>query len=464
MGKSFVDLWLGKSQIGKELPMNLYSRVALAIQSLFGPLAQTAGEKAKLIRRQRIFTEEKLAQTFVLGYAHHPAATIEQLAQTAAECGACVSPQAIDKRFNEQTEAFLKELFTQAVEQQVAADQILAPILERFSSVLLLDSTTIVLPPECKDQYAGCGGKNRSAEAAMKLQVEFDLRSGALSHLQIESGKSPDCASSRQQAVRGKGALRVSDLGYFDTTVFAAMQRRDEYFLSRLNFGTKIALSEEGPAMDAQEWLDHQARGTVERTVWLGAGERLKCRLIAFRVPEEVAAARRRQLRRKIRSERGCEASQARLAWCDWVILVTNVAQEKMRSQEALVLYRARWQIELLFKRWKSQDLVAVLMGSSAVRQMVRVWARLLAAWLMHWLLLSSVWGDPTKSLDKAAKRLREWVSRLIASLSELDQLVGVLEEMARSLAKTCRRTKRKKKPGTFELLNDISKLEFVLS
>ncbi len=59
-----------------------------------------------------------------------------------------------------------------------------------------------------------------------------------------------------------------------------------------------------------------------------------------------------------------------------------------LTAKEAAVLYRARWQVELLFKRWKSQDLVAVLSsGSTVVRQMVRVWSRLLAALVQHWLV-----------------------------------------------------------------------------
>ena len=47
-----------------------------------------------------------------------------------------------------------------------------------------------------------------------------------------------DGATSRQQARRGRGSLRISDLGYFNVLVFAAMMAADEYFLSRLQFGT----------------------------------------------------------------------------------------------------------------------------------------------------------------------------------------------------------------------------------
>jgi hypothetical protein len=71
------------------------------------------------------------------------------------------------------------------------------------------------------------------------------------------------------------------------------------------------------------------------------------------RVPQEVADQRRRRLRATAR-DHGRSPSAARLAWCDWTLLITNVSSELLTVREALVLARARWQIELLFKLWKA--------------------------------------------------------------------------------------------------------------
>ena len=185
--------------------------------------------------------------------------------------------------------------------------------------------------------------------------------------------------------------------------------------------------------------------------------------MIAWRLPQEQADRRRQKLRQETMSKKGREPSAERLAWCDWTILVTSVPVEMLTPKEALVLYRARWQVELLFKRWKSQDHVAVLRGSTDVRQMVGVWSRLLAALVQHWLLIASVWGDPTKSLSKACEAVRDFVGRIAAALDCLAELEGVLADLCKVLAKTCRRNKRAK-PGTFEMLNDIDLLDFSLS
>jgi DDE family transposase len=442
--------------------MGIIAKVGAALQQLFGKIAEQASEQSGVIVRQRKFTGLSLARTFVLGFLRNPEASDEELARIAVQCGAEVTPQAIDQRHTPKLVQFLKELFCEATKVVVGSDKALAPILERFSSVIVLDSSTITLPDSLKEESPGCGGSYGGGAAAMKLQTELDLRGGAVTHVEIEPGRSPDAATSRQDARRGAGSLRITDLGYFNVSVFADMTKEGEYFLSRLQFGTSVMLPT-GDSVELLAWLAKQPGPFVDQRILLGKAQRLACRLIAWRLPKEQADRRRQKLRQEMLSRKGHEPSAERLAWCDWTILVTNVPVEKMTPEEAVVLYRARWQVELLFKRWKSQDLVAVLRGSTVVRQMVGVWSRLLAALVQHWLVIASVWGDPTKSLSKACEAIRDFVGRLATGLDRLSELERVLADLGATMAKTCRRNKRYK-PGTFELLNDVSLLDFCLT
>ena len=280
--------------------------------------------------------------------------------------------------------------------------------------------------------------------------------------MQIEAGRSPDGATNRQQARRGEGSLRISDLGYFNVAVFAEMAAAKEYFLSRLQFGTAV-LTPDGQSVELLSWLAKQPGPFVDQPILLGKAQRLSCRLIAWRLPAAQAIERRRKLRLEMMRKRRQEPSAERLAWCDWTILVTNVPGELLTPQEAAVLYRARWQVELLFKRWKSQGCAAALSGSTVVRQMVRVWSRLLAAVIQHWLMVGTIWGDPSRSLDKVWQAVQHFVGRLAVSLDRLAELERVLADMRATFAKTCRRDKRSK-PGTFELLNDVELLDFELT
>jgi Transposase DDE domain len=473
--------------------MGILATVGAALQRLFGDLAQAAADESGVIKRTRKFSALSLVRTFVLGFLQDPKSSDEKLAQFAVQCGVDVTPQAIEQRHTPQMVDFLRNLFQKATKVIVGSSKTLAPILERFRSVTLLDSSTISLPDQAQEQYRGCGARGGGGKAAMKLQTEWDLRSGALTHVEIEEGRSCDNTSSRQDARRGPGSLRIADLGYFDLAVFADMQVAGEYFLSRLQFGTRVllgavsaassavlatsaavseAMSQEATAVleaiDLLPWLVGQWRlqsgAFVDREIMLGQKQRLRCRLIAWRLPQEQADRRRAKLRQEMQSRKGREPSAERLAWCDWSILVTNVGEAMLTPKEAVVLYRTRWQVELLFKRWKSQGLVAQLSGSTAERQMVRVWARLLAMLVQHWLVVGGMWGNADKSLSKASEAVRNFAGRLAAALGNATNLLTkVLDEIATLLTKTCRRNKRSK-PGTFELLNNPGLLEFSLT
>ncbi len=449
--------------------MRIIAKVGVAIQRLLGPVAESVAKRVGVIQRQRKFTATTLFQTFVLGYLKNPAASDEELARMASQCGVAVTPQAIEQRHTSRLVRFLKEMFQEAAKEAIGSNKALAPILERFPAVPILDGSTTTLPDSQAEEFPGCGGSHDSGRAALRLQTEFDLRSGSVT-VEVEPGRQPDAATRRQHERHPKGSLSIRDLGYFCLGVFATMADAGEYFLSRLQYGTDVMPRDGeadeqpgGPPVDPLAWLAKQTGPFIDRWIYLGKQQQLPCRLIAWRLPDEQANRRRQKLRASMLKKKGREPSAARLQWCDWTILVTNVPVELLTPKEAAVLYRARWQVELLFKRWKSLNLIDQLSGSTDDRQMVRVWGRLIMSLVQHWLLLATVWGDPTKSLSKACQAIRDFAGRLASSLASPKELQRVITDLARALIATCRRDKRSK-PGTFELLNDTERLDFRLT
>ena len=161
----------------------MIAKVGDALQRLLGEVAESVGEVVPVVIRQRKFTTSSLARTFILGFLQNPQASDEQLAQVAAECGVTVTPQAIEQRHTPQFVRYLEELFRRATAIVIGSDTVLAPLLERFTRVTLLDSSTIALPDSERERFPGCGGRSGSGQAALKLQTELDLRSGAIEHI-----------------------------------------------------------------------------------------------------------------------------------------------------------------------------------------------------------------------------------------------------------------------------------------
>lgn len=435
----------------------ILSKLLQGVESLFGPFANEVGAATNVVLRQRKFTATTLAATFILGFLRKPDASDEDLARTAALVGVMVSPQAIEQRYHDRMGAFMKGLFEKALTHKVPSDKVLAPLVERFADVQILDSTTISLPPEMADQFRGCGGSH-GGDAAVKVQVRLSLKTGELDAVRLEQGRDTDVATPLQLDLPTPGSLRITDMGYFEVEAFERIDKAGAYWLSPLPANT-LVYDLEGTQLDFLAWLGQQGP-VVDQEVYL-TGQRMRCRLIAWRLPAEVAERRRRRLREQAR-RKGTTPSERRLARCDWAILVTNLPTAELSLEEARVLYRARWQIELLFKRWKSQGKVDEMADRSPIRCMTKLWSRLLAALLQQWIQ-SRLWGRPEISLKKLWDMVREIATALALALGSLERLSEVFETLERAAKTTLRRNKRKK-PGTFEQLNDPSRNPYPLT
>jgi hypothetical protein len=186
--------------------------------------------------------------------------------------------------------------------------------------------------------------------------------------------------------------------------------------------------------------------------------------MIAIRVPPEVAARRRRKIREKARKH-GREASQEYLDMQDWTILITNCSEELLSWKEVVVLYRARRQIELLFKLWKSHNgLGESGANASPERQMAVLYAKLIGVIVQHWLLLIATWNDGRRSLRKAAAILRDWIVLFIEVLDHSQRLRALLRRLKGGIAASARVDRRGKRPSLFQLLENPDLLEYTVA
>jgi hypothetical protein len=424
------------------------------MQTLLTTTAEEVGAQIHFSRRPDIakFTASTLTQTLVLGWLAHPDATVEQLAQTAARLGVNVHPQALDQRFTLATATLLRTVLVRSLEQAIAAEPAAIPLLQRFTRVCVQDATVIPLPDALADHARGCGGATHNAAASLKCGLQLDLLHGSITRLDLADGRATDHRLPLQHAFLPPGALRLADLGFFALRVFADLTAKGVYFLSKVEATLRVQ-SATFAGGSLQAFLKHL--GDAERwegPVVLGGEYKLRVRMLVQRVPQEVADQRRRRLRAEAK-EKGQTPSAAALAVVDWTVLITNIPPELLSLGEALILAKVRWQIELVFKLWKSHGRVDEWRTKQPMRVLCELYAKLLGMVVQQWCFIVGCWAYPERSLVKAAQVVRDHALELASARGRLERLAETLTTMQQVLRRTARMNPRRKRPNTYQLL-----------
>ncbi len=317
--------------------MSTVTQVRQALQEILTEEADELARQTGFVQRERKFSGATFVQSLLFGWMANPDASLEGLGQAAATCGVRVSPQAIAERLNSAAAVrFLQAVVAAALARVITSKGADIAFYERFNGVYLVDSSEITLPLALYEDWPASGNGSRQ-------------RAG----LYVEPGNTNDRQSQVQHLRLPAGSLRLADLGYFKVAHLAQMDAAGVYWLSRVQSNTHL-LDEGGQQWDLASWLGRQPTDRVDSAIRLGAADRLPCRLVAVRAPQTVAQQRRRRLRREAK-RRGYTPSKTSLSLAGWLLWVTNLPPDRLSLDEALVLARVRWQIELLFKLWKSE-------------------------------------------------------------------------------------------------------------
>lgn len=433
------------------------AQVSQAMQTVLTTVADAAARTTGFVQRVSKCTGALFTQTLVLGFLSNPQATREELAQTAATLGLTISQQGLDQRMTETAADCLLAVLDEAAATVLAADPVAIPLLARFNGVFIQDSTLIDLPATLAHIWRGSGNQHTAADASarLKLSVRLNLTTGALTGPHTDHGLTSDHTIPLQDAPIPAGALRIADLGFFELAVLRAIGEADGYWLTRPQV-TTVMTDQDGQRLDLPTFLAAQETTTVDVPIRLGACAQLKCRLLAVRVPQEVADQRRRRVYAEAK-RRGRTPNATQLLLADWTIFVTNVPPEQLNVREALILGRARWQIELVFKLWKSHGQIDEWRSAKAGAILCELYAKVIAMILQHWIMLVGCWAYANRSLTKAAATVRKQALCLATTLREGGQLATAITIIADCLAVGCRINKSQKRPHTYQLLLDVT-------
>jgi len=421
------------------------------MQRVLSEVADQAGRTSHFVQRASKMGGAEFVQTLVFGWMSNPEATLAELSQTAATLGVRISPQGLEQRFTEAAADCLKAVLDQAVTELVQGTCPAESFLQRFSGVYIQDSSVVKLPDEFSERWSGCGNQRGQGLAAVKIEVRLDLLHGAMIGPFLEDGRVHDAVSRVQSVALPAGALSMADLGYWSLAEMDQQAQRGAFWLSRMMTRAKV-LTMEGQVWDILDLLRSQSSNRLECEVFLSLQHRLPARLLAVRVPQEVADRRRQKLREQA-TKNSQSVSPRQLALADWTILVTNAPPELLTLRQALILMRLRWQVELLFKLWKSHGRIDEWRSAKPWRILCEVYAKLLVMLLQHWLFLVGFWHHPDRSLFKAACTLQRQALFLAWAFPVLENLIAAIVVIQRCLEAGGRIYKRKSDLRAFQLL-----------
>jgi len=430
------------------------TRIAVGLQGLFGEKADQMARETGFIQRQVTVKGSGFVQALVFGFLGNPELTYGGMSQSAATVGMTISPQGIEQRFTDQAVGFMERMLNEVAQAVVVAGtNQRAGLLGRFNGVYLRDSSVVMLPHSLAKAWRG-NGSAQGANAAVKLHVELNYSSGQLRGPELSDGRSADQTASFRSAQLPAKALDLADLGYFSLDRFAAAGQAGVYWLSRWKTATNVYQSD-GQPVELLAWLRRQAETILDVPILLGANHRIPCRLLVERVPQAVAEQRRRKLRADAH-QRGETPSQESLALAAWTIVITNIPHETLSAAEAFILLHIRWQVELLFKLWKSYALIDEWRSENPRRILCELYAKLIGVVVSQWMFVTSLWHIPARSLFRAIQTMRLYAIALAVAYDNLAFFIKVLLSLHNTLQCFCTTQSRKAHPAAFQLLLDF--------
>jgi Transposase DDE domain len=232
--------------------------------------------------------------------------------------------------------------------------------------LVLVDASTLGQPGGTGDDW--------------RLPLAYDLLAGRMHQVDITDRRGGEHLERYRWHA---GEVIVADRGYGYRRSVATAVRQQADVVVRIHPATFPLETEAGQPFNVRRWL--RQRGGAERE-WHGwcrwAGQPYAVRLVAAKLDPTATPRARRRARRKAQKA-GRTITVPTLAVAGWLLLITTLDAGTWSTADVLYVYRARWQVELVFKKMK--QLLRLNQIRSKHRTSVEATVRaLVIAWALH--------------------------------------------------------------------------------
>lgn len=417
--------------------MDIIEEISEKLKKYFTEVAEKISKEVKFIKRERKITASSFVKAVILGNFGEESSKTEEMCQMLYDDGIQISKQGLEHRYSPESEELMKKMFEEGLSMFQNELKIDCEILNKFRSVKLHDSSYIKLPSILESRYSGYNthypGQKEGSKAGIKIQTMYDYLNQSLKRIEITEGKRSDQGYRNYlQDIEG-GDLFMADLGYFVPSSMKEIENNGAYFIFRYKSDTNLYDLKSGEKVDLLEKFKDKEE--FEENLYLGKEAKIKVRLVAKKLTEEQSQARRRKANKSAKSQ-GYQSSRKNQKLLDWSIFVTNISKEMVKAENLYLLYKLRWQIELLFRIYKSYAEIDKFRGKANDSKILcSLYGKLSAITIFHGLAACvKINSDAEFSMMKAIRNFRQKVKEIFNILrQEIDEIINFVSLLINS-------------------------------
>jgi hypothetical protein len=327
------------------------------------------GKATRLCRREREVTPWRLMVSLIEAFA---STTVDSIADVQRTFNALCETHVQYKPFHNQLAKAGFPEFTCATLCRLL-DELACNVLRwspqspfaRFGHIRIQDGTSLALKSTLADTWPG--RFSTVSPAAVELHVEFDLMSEMVNRVDLTRDSASERAS-LPVAQELAGELFLADRGYFGAPYLQSLDTAGAFFIVRGKSNMNpLILKAVGPDGCEVERSCNQRLKQVKHLL-----AKYDCLDLTVRFTGKELD--KQQLEARIEVHPNLRSDETPR------YLVTNLDAEDFSPEQVSDGYRLRWQVELLFKEWKSHaNLHAFDTGKSNIAEGL-IWASLCAA------------------------------------------------------------------------------------
>lgn len=317
---------------------------------------------------------------------------------------------------------FMKQVFQRLLREMVL--QVLEPLpdtaLAAFSDIIIQDGSSFSVADGLEHRFPG---RFPGQPAAVELHATMSVMRDQVLRVAL----SPDRQGERDFLPKPEtltGKLLLGDRGYFDLDYARRVTESGGGFVLR-------SKTDINPRVEAC-WVGGKKRRSLAGDPLQATMERLGAKSADFDVIWDRRPPRFRARLVAIWNP----------ATEEHLFLVTNLLREAFPPEAVATLYRLRWQVELLFKEWKSYANLHAFQTEKAPIAEGLIWASLAGALVKRFLAqaVEYVFRSAATSTRRTAMALSYHLPRVLAALLHGRGVVHRLRELLKFLiANGCR-------------------------